>query len=513
MISIATRDVSQSEAFVSTVCSYLLFSASSKDEKAYYRLPGVWRELWTELSVAKKEESDAIDRRSLRELRGIVSDRPEQLQEDTITENQVRGMFPSQRDHIATNHGVSPSDPAKHAAVLESLWNSKVLTPAYHRMLSIRQNLPIWKFKNNLLEAIESNQAIIICGETGCGKSTQVPSFILEHELSNGRSCKVYCTEPRRISAISLARRVCEELGEKKGDLGTQKSLVGYAIRLENKATPQTRLIYATTGIVMRMLEKSDNLDGITHLVLDEVHERTIDSDFLLIILRKLMKRRPELRVVLMSATVNAQRFSNYLDRAPILNVPGRTYPVETRYLEDAIELTGFHDQTDTGPVDRDEMDDDEDIKQNRTAKLVQSSNLEVYSMKTRNALTSFDEYNIPYELIVRLLETIATSDAYETFSKATLIFLPGIAEIRRLQAMILGSPAFGEGWLVYALHSTISNEEQEHAFLVPPEGVKKIVLATNIAETGITIPDVTCVIDTGKHKEMRSGEQVPSVV
>lgn len=141
-----------------------------------------------------------------------------------------------------------------------------------------------------------------------------MPSFILEHQLSQGKACKIYCTEPRRISAISLARRVSEELGERKNDLGTFRSLVGYAIRLESNTSKETRLVYATTvskllfnfffgsvakqgqGIVMRMLEGSNDLKDITHIVLDEVHERTIDSDFLLIILRKLMAKRSDLK-------------------------------------------------------------------------------------------------------------------------------------------------------------------------------------------------------------------------
>lgn len=110
-----------------------------------------------------------------------------------------------------------------------------------------------------------------------------------------------------------------EELGERRGDLGTARSLVGYSIRLESNTTKETRLIYATTGIVMRMLEGSNELREITHLVLDEVHERTIDSDFLLIVLKKLLEKRKDLKVVLMSATVDAERFSNYLGRAPVL--------------------------------------------------------------------------------------------------------------------------------------------------------------------------------------------------
>ena len=117
-------------------------------------------------------------------------------------------------------------------------------------------------------------KVVILCGETGCGKSTQLPAFVLEHELSNGRPCKVYCTEPRRISAISLAQRVSEELGENKNDVGTSRSLVGYAIRLESHIAASTRLVYATVGIVLRMLESSKGLDDVTHLVIDEVHER-----------------------------------------------------------------------------------------------------------------------------------------------------------------------------------------------------------------------------------------------
>ena len=506
MTSIATPDASQSEGYVSTVALFILFSAISKEEKVHFRLPGAWRDLWAELSAAVKAKSDAAGRNLLRELRSMVLDQKEKVAEaaDTISHN--RETYSKHNDAAIADQGIGFWDPTPDTSELRALWASKTSTPSFQRMLRSREELPIWKFRDTLLEAMRNNQAIIICGETGCGKSTQVPSFILEHELSSGRSCKIYCTEPRRISATSLARRVCEELGERKGDLGTSKSLVGYAIRLESKISPQTRLVYATTGIVMRMLERSGDLGNITHLILDEVHERTIDSDFLLIILRKLMTRRPALRVILMSATVNAKRFSDYLEGAPILNVPGRTYPVETRYLEDAIELTTYHNLKNLAEVHQSDHEDDDGSKQDLDSRLTQLKTLNGYSTKTRNTLASFDEYQIAYELIVRLLESIATSGTYKSYSKAVLIFLPGIAEIRRMRTFIFRNPAFGEGWDVHALHSSIPNEEQEQAFLVPQEGTRKIVLATNIAETGITIPDVTCVIDTGKHKEMRFG-------
>lgn len=169
-----------------------------------------------------------------------------------------------------------------------------------------------------------------------------MPSFILEHELRKGRPVKVYCTEPRRISAISLAQRVSQELGEAKGAVGTKSSLVGYNIRLEAKVSSSTRLIYATTGIVLRMLEGDRAFDEVTHLILDEVHERSIDSDFLLIILKDLLLHRRDLKVILMSATVDAERLSAYMGNAPVITVPGRTFPVQHYFLEDAIEMCQY---------------------------------------------------------------------------------------------------------------------------------------------------------------------------
>ena len=503
METIATRDSGQSEAYAATVALFLIFAASTKEEKVYLRLPAVWRDLWSELVVARKEQSDASDRKTLQEIRKVIADHVQQAHKQPERQIQVEEKH-AKRDVVGASCIVNAPSQFNMESDLKNLWISKASAPLFQRMVLSRQGLPIWSFKADILDAIKANQVIIICGETGCGKSTQVPSFILENELTNGRPCKVYCTEPRRISAISLARRVCEELGERKGDIGTNRSLVGYAIRLESKITPHTRLVYATTGIVMRMLERSNNLDDITHLVLDEVHERTIDSDFLLIILRRLMARRPSLRVILMSATVNAQRFSDYLAGAPILNVPGRTYPVEAKYLEDAVELTGYQAASDAENMDIPDVEDIVDAKQDVVTNVARSNNLGKYSVKTLDTLAALNEYQIPYNLVVKLIETIATSKLYSLYSKAVLVFLPGIAEIRRLHAMILGSPIFSVGWDVYPLHSTIATEEQEHAFLVPPEGTRKIVLATNIAETGITIPDVTCVIDTGKHKEMR---------
>lgn len=506
MIDISCSSSVQAEAYISTISLFIIFAGSPKEEKTHLRLPPAWKDLWDEMAAARREELAATDCEELRSIRKLV----DAAEAESV--NKEAGAAAGERPKAGTkaegNITVSIERAEKDidSQALKALWSSKSSSRSYTDMLKSRMSLPISNFKDELLTAVENNQVVILVGDTGCGKSTQAPAFILENELSNGRNCKIYCTEPRRISAISLARRVSEELGERKNDVGTTRSLVGYAIRLESHITSQTRLVYATTGIVMRMLEGGNDLQDITHLVLDEVHERTIDSDFLLIVLRKLMIRRPGLKVVLMSATVNAEKFSTYLDGAPVLNVPGRTFPVKTMYLEDAIEATNYG-KSKGSSVDLQEEDEEDDIH-DRKAGSTSKLDLHGYSARTIDTLSQFDEYRIDFDLVTRLLETIARAASYTEYSKAILVFLPGIAEIRRMNDMLAGHPVFSHGWFIYPLHSTIATDEQEKAFLVPPKGIRKIVLATNIAETGITIPDVTCVIDTGKHKEMRFDER-----
>ncbi|KAL8690220.1 MAG: hypothetical protein Q9218_004283 [Villophora microphyllina] len=507
MRSEATPDAAQSEAYVSTAALFLIFSSTPKEEKSSLRLPAVWKSLWSELSALNKRNDTAADCEEIRDIRALIDDSRNTSPNDSSEAHAANlTSLPLRTDPNSKQQESKVS--LQSTDSLRALWSSKSATPLFRNMLTQRSKLPIHGFKNNILRSINEHQIVIVCGETGCGKSTQVPSFILEQELSSGRACRIYCTEPRRISAISLARRVSEELGELKMDVGTPRSLVGYAIRLESKMTIETRLVYATTGIVMRMLEASDDLGEITHLVLDEIHERSIESDFLLIVLRKLLARRPTLKVVLMSATVDAVKFASYFGGAPVLTVPGRTFPVETKFLEDALEATNFSngDFPKGGPLN-DDYDEADDSSPERTLPDPQTA-LKGYSARTRSTLTKFDEYRVNYSLIQSLLEMIATNPRYIAFSKAILVFLPGIAEIRRLNTMLTSHNAFSFGWHIHSLHSTIAMEEQEKAFAIPPPRHRKIVLSTNIAETGVTIPDVTCVIDTGKHKEMRFDEK-----
>lgn len=279
METVATPDRQQSESFVCTIALFQIFSLSTREEKSYLRLPPAFRDLWLELVERRKTQTENEDREALRKLRDLF--RQQKSQEDdedvVLTRNFKRRINEKSVDGRSTPINLNESAPqAPNEQRLKDIWAAKSSTPSYCRMLGVRSSLPMFAFRDAVLEAIEKNQVTIICGETGCGKSTQTPAYILENELSHGRPCKIYCTEPRRISAITLAQRVSEELGEHKNDIGTMRSLVGYAIRLESQTSAATRLVYATTGIVLRMLESMDGFSDVTHIVIDEVHERRL---------------------------------------------------------------------------------------------------------------------------------------------------------------------------------------------------------------------------------------------
>lgn len=216
-----------------------------------------------------------------------------------------------------------------------------------------------------------------------------------------------------------------------------------------------------------------------------------------MIIIKLVMRSRPDLKLILMSATVDAQKFSQYLDNAPVVMVPGRTYPVLTKYLEDAYDFVGEKAPS-AGRVDR-EMTYPEGVE-------VQDPDFSGRSDQ-RN-MDKLDEYRIDFNLIINLIEKVVYEPGYSVYSKAFLIFLPGLSEIRRLHDLLRTHPKFDQSWHIHPLHSSLSSKEQQSVFKVPPVGQRKIVIATNIAETGVTIPDITCVIDSGKHKEMRYDER-----
>jgi len=502
MVSIATPSLQQSEGYVCTVMLFII-SQSTKDDKIYLRLPSVWRDVWKELVERKQEELDRTDKDDLRKTLALIAE--ERQTEKDCANEKIEQKAPVQI--LTDNSSTFGNQRAQYSPdSLKILWNEKASTVRYRQMLQIRQRLPIWEHRQHILQTISANQVTILCAETGAGKSTQVAAFVLETNLSSGRDCKILVTQPRRISAISLARRVSEELGEQRSDLGTRHSFVGFAIRLESKVSSTTRITYVTTGVLLRMLESSKDLQDLDYLLLDEVHERTMDLDLLFIALRRLLQRRQNIKIVLMSATIDARRFSEYFGNAPILNIPGRTFPVEVKYLEDAVELTQNRNPNTSNRhvVETYEEDTIDRNESERTRSL--TVGLEKYSAHTRKVLAEYDEYKIDYTLIADLV--IAISSDAELRNNSILIFMPGIAEIRRLHRTIMSLPPFTSGWIVHLLHSSFSNDDLEKAFEQPPAHHRKIVIATNIAETGITIPDVTAVIDSCREKVMRFDER-----
>lgn len=472
-------------------------------EKASVRFNGNFREAWKLLEDEEAELQKAVVVQQVESVRKLYIQRSELHREIQGVDEKPDGLSKAPIKRLQ-NHELSLT---LHPEIYQ-LWSKLQASEGYASMYEYRRSLPIASYRNALLAAIQNNQVTILCGETGCGKSTQLPTFILENELSQSNNCKIYVTEPRRISAISLANRVSAELGESGRAITKGESLLGFSIRLDSQVSERSRLIYATTGIVLRMLEDNKRLDGVTHLIIDEVHERSIDSDFLLIIIKKLLRTRRDLKVVLMSATLQAERFNDYFGgHCCVFNVPGRTFPVEQYFLEDAIESSGYKPDENGYYARRGSRynNNDWEIPDEQDDDAESDADLVTYSDRTLSALRILDPYKVNFDLIVRLLEHLQ-QDFDRSTTQAILIFLPGLAEIRRLMDTLTAHKDFGNyhKWIIYALHSSVSSDKQQAAFDVPMHGIRKIVLATNIAETGITIPDITCVIDTGKHKESR---------
>nr|XP_018262834.1 DEAH box polypeptide 36 [Kwoniella dejecticola CBS 10117]OBR84992.1 DEAH box polypeptide 36 [Kwoniella dejecticola CBS 10117] len=534
MDEIACNDMAEAENYISTIALSELAADGTLVGINWRTMPPDFRELWEELEIKRKEDEDVGKRETWAKVKALYERKAIDLPIETRTDSGTKVSSTGNSTPVIENN-LGQLD--QFSQKLQDDFERRRTSSAYQNMLKQRATLPIASFREQIVSALNESQIIVLSGETGCGKSTQLPSFILEDQLSKGKPCKIYVTEPRRISAISLAQRVSQELGDSAGTMGTNSSLVGYSIRLEAKVSSSTRLAFVTNGIALRMLEsgsaggnKGTPFDEVTHIIVDEVHERSIESDFLLIVLKNLLQQRKDLKVVLMSATVDAEKISNFFGGCPFLSVPGRTFPVQVNYLEDAVQLSDWQINEDSpyalrgrnfkpatqmvewneeGAKSDSDPSDGEDDEGSRSSNPAKLSSVK-YSANTVSTLNLLDSRQIPYDLIVRLLEKICYEDnSLIPFSQATLVFMPGLAEIRKLTDMLQSHPAFGSrDFVVYPLHSTISSEGQSAVFDVPPRGVRKIVISTNIAETGVTIPDITCVIDSGKHREMRYDEK-----
>lgn len=204
-------------------------------------------------------------------------------------------------------------------------------------IIEFRKNLPVYEHRQAIIDTIERNSLTIITGETGCGKTTQVPQYILEHHQSTNQTCAIIVTEPRRIAAVTMANRISFERGEQVG------LTVGFQIRLESKLSPKTLLTFCTNGVLVRTLISSKSvLNSISHIIIDEVHERDFQTDLLILFFREMKQEFPHIKFILMSASLDAKKLSAYLADCPIIEVPGRTFNVKQYFLEDILEMTNF---------------------------------------------------------------------------------------------------------------------------------------------------------------------------
>lgn len=367
---------------------------------------------------------------------------------------------------------------------------------------SFREKLPAFKVKSKFLKAVAENQVLVVSGETGCGKTTQLPQFILEDEISclRGADCSIMCTQPRRISAISVAARIASERGESLGET------VGYQIRLEAKRSAQTRLLFCTTGVLLRQLVQDPKLAGVSHLLVDEIHERGMNEDFLLIILRDLLPRRPDLRLILMSATINADLFSKYFGNAPTIHIPGLTFPVAEFFLEDLLEKTRYSikSESDNFEGNSRRRRRQQDSKKDPLTELFEDADIDShyknYSVSTRKSLEAWSGSQLDLGLVEATIEYACRHEG----DGAILVFLTGWDDISKLLEKVKANNFLGDPnkFLVLPLHGSMPTINQREIFDRPPPNKRKIVLATNLAESSITIDDVVYVIDCGKAKE-----------
>jgi len=404
-------------------------------------------------------------------LQGIV-DHPMSLSELHLASQPLPSHTPKRQIQSKYPNHARPKraqiDTRSNDTVL-SAWKERQTSAQQQKMINARKMLPAWAKQNDILQAISKHQVTIVSGETGSGKSTQVVQFVLDQAIQalQGSATNIVCTQPRRVAALSLADRVGSERCSSVGDE------VGYIIRGESRISVSTKITFMTTGVLLRRLQTSANmqeaLTTTSHVFIDEVHERSLDTDFLLALLKDALSANPRLKIVLMSATLDAENFSNYFGggkKVAHVHIEGRTFPVTDYYLEDVLQSTRFLPSA---------SEDDE-----------------IPIGKAIQALGT----GINYDLIKTLASQIDQELGHA--SGAILIFLPGTLEIDRCLRAVSTIPNV----LAYPLHASLLPAEQKKVFPPAPAGKRKIIAATNVAETSITIEDVVAVIDTGRVKE-----------
>ena len=326
-------------------------------------------------------------------------------------------------------------------------------------------DLPVTDSRAELADAITNNQVVIVAGATGSGKTTQLPKICLE--LGRGIRGTIGHTQPRRLAARTVAQRIADELGTPLG------ATVGYTVRFTDQASDSTLIKLMTDGILLAEIQRDRRLLRYDTLILDEAHERSLNIDFLLGYLRELLPRRPDLKVIVTSATIEPERFAEHFGGAPIVEVSGRTYPVEIRYRPLEVPVAASDDE--------DPDDPDHEIVRTPVVGLRASG-----SSKVRDAVEAIVD-------AVRELEAEPPGDV--------LVFLSGEREIRDTAEALRS--LVDQGTEVLPLYARLSTAEQQKVFQTSASR-RRIVLSTNVAETSLTVPGIRYVVDPGTARVSR---------
>lgn len=344
---------------------------------------------------------------------------------------------------------------AKQAESLENgetnPFTGEPFTKQYRDILSVRRNLPVHAQRDEFLQIYHSSQVMIFVGETGSGKTTQIPQFVLYDEMPHLKGLQVACTQPRRVAAMSVAQRVADEMDV---DIGSE---VGYNIRFENNTSNKTILKYMTDGMLLREAMEDHELSRYSCIILDEAHERTLATDILMGLLKKVALKRPDLKIIVMSATLDAEKFQQYFNDAPLLAVPGRTHPVEIYY---------------TPEFQQDYLD-----SAVRTV-------LQIHATEAEGDI---------------LLFLTGEEEIEDTVRKLTL----------ESESMLREDSQNCGPMKVYPLYGSLPPHQQQKIFAAAPESVfeggpkgRKVIVSTNIAETSLTIDGIVYVVDPGFLKQ-----------